>query len=95
MRIDSGSSSGGQLSSSNEKVLSIILKARSTNALPAYVGGDDVGSGNGYELTPGESVAPDFTQPGSDANAGHVLFDSIYVNAPGPDDKVDWIAILK
>ena len=95
MRIDSGSSSGGQLSNTNEKVLSIVFHARSTNGASVYVGDDGVGPGGGYELTPDATVSPDFTQAGADPNAGHVLFSSFYVVCPTPNDKVDWLAILK
>ena len=95
MRIDSGSSGGGQLSNTNEKVLSIVLHARSTNTASVYVGGDDVGPNAGYELTPDATVAPDFTQAGADPNSGHVLFSSFYLAVAAPGDKVDWLAILK
>jgi hypothetical protein len=95
VRIDAGSTGGGQVSSSNDKVLSIVFHARSSNGGSVYVGGDDVGPGNGYELTPDATVAPDFTLAGGDPNAGHVLFSSFYASVPGAGDRVDWFAILR
>ena len=95
MKIDIGTTGGGQISSGNDQVLSIEFHARSTNAVPAYVGGSEVGPGNGRELTPDATVALDFTQTGGDPHAGRELFSSFYVSVGAPGDRVDWVAVLK
>ena len=94
MRSEIGTSSGGQLSSANDQVLSIEFHARSTNALPAYAGMSDVGPNNGRELLPGEAVTLNFAQEGMDGHAGRDLFMNFHVNCT-PGDKVDWMVILK
>ena len=95
MRIDIGTTGGGQVSNTNDQVLTIEFHARSSNAGPAYVGGAEVGAENGRELTPDGSVAINFAQAGMDDHAGRELFSSFYVVVGAAGDKVDWVAILK
>ena len=95
MRIEAGSSGGGQISNTNDKVLSIIFHARSKNGGSAYVGGDSVAVGDGYELVQDATLAPDFSLLGADPNAGHVLLSSFYTVTEVSGDKVDWLAILR
>lgn len=95
MRIDVGTTTGGQISSGNDQVLSIAFHARSTNGGSVYVGGSDVGSGSGWELTPDAQIAPSFDLRGMDDHAGRELFSSFYASCPIPGDQVDWYAVLK
>lgn len=94
MRVDIGTSRGGQLSDSNDQVLAIEFHARSSNVNPAYAGTSNVGSDSGRELQPGESCTLNFSQNGMDPHAGRELLSTFYVSVD-QDDQVDWMAILK
>jgi len=95
MTIDIGTSGGGQVSNTNAQVLSIEFHARSTNANPVYVGGSDVGPGNGRELTPDATCTINFELSGKQDHAGRESFSSFYTSVTAPGDKVDWVAVLK
>ena len=95
MRVSIGTSRGGQIASGNDPVLAAEFHARSTNANPAYVAGSGVGPDSGRELVPGESFNLNFSQPGMDPHAGRILISELYVSVSGPDDRVDWVVILK
>ena len=95
MRIDIGTTGGGQVSNTNDQVLTIEFHARSSNAGSAYVGGSEVGAGNGREITPDGSVTINFALAGMDDHAGRELFSSFHVVVGTPGDKVDWVAVLK
>jgi len=88
MEWDVGTATAGQIENSTRKVKSISLKARSTNASPIFIGRSDVGSGNGWELSPGESTTPIFD---TGSKVGTVPFNVFYVSGVG---QVDWQVIL-
>ena len=90
-----GTTTGGQISNTNEQVLSIAFHARSKNGGSVYVGRSDVGVGNGWELTPDGSFSPSFDLRGMDDHAGRELYSSFYVVTEVPGDKVDYAAVLK
>ena len=91
MRFDAGTSSGGQVSNTPDKVLSIEFHARSTNGAPVYFGRSDVGTTNGRELASGEAAVLNFSDL---QKAGSVAFSSFYVTVTG-SDKIDWVVILQ
>jgi len=89
VRYDSGTSSGGQITTSLDRVQVIEFHARTTNAGSMYVGRADVSTTNGRELPPGESFTINFATP---ERQGSVSFDSFWL--AGSDD-VDWTVVLE
>lgn len=94
-RIETVSATGRIVAESDNAHVQVIeFHARSTNALPVYVGESDVSDNNGREIPPGESFVMNFALPDYRQHAGRVLLSQFYVQTTG-GDKVDWAAVIR
>ena len=64
-------------------IISIVVKAKSTNVGNIYIGGSDVTSSNGFILEPGDAISFDITG-----------LASIYIDADNAGDGVSYFAVL-
>lgn len=94
MRVSVGSTSGGQITTANDPVLVAEFHSRSKNAGSVVVGMSDVGTNNGRELAPGESVAFNFTLDDTGRSSGSVIASKFYTVASG-GDLVDYTFIIR
>jgi len=89
MRFVTGTTAGGQISTSSDRIKVIEFHARSTNKGSVVVGISDVRADNGRELPPGDSVTYNFTLVDKE---GSIAMSEFYTNLTG-SDKVDWSVI--
>ncbi len=85
-----------QISSTPERVLSIIFKARSGNTGNAYVGDVTVAAAVGLELLPGEEISIPVAENRQATNIPHtVLLSDFYVDVATNNDDVDFFALVE
>ncbi len=69
-------------------MLSVTVKAYTTNAGKVYVGGEGVTTANGFDLDPGDSIT--FT---TDSTRKAINLSKIWLDADNDGDNVRWIAL--
>ena len=74
-----------QVVSSGHALSAVSFKARSTNAGAVYIGDNSVGSGDGYELNPGDELNLRFRET--------IDLRRFYVDAANNNDKVDYAGV--
>ena len=77
-----------QISNTADKVKSIAIKARPTNAGNVFFGISDVASTKAWTLQASGGIAIDFED-------GSVAFSTFYVDAEVSGDDIDWAVILE
>lgn len=80
-----------QISNTEDRVLSLFVRARAGNTGNVYFGVSDVSSTNGLELAPGESQTTSFNTPNQ---PGSVQFKTFYLDTATNGNDVDWTVIL-
>lgn len=87
---------GQQFSTSTQRVLSIIFKARSGNTGNIYIGSSTVAAAVGLELLPGEEITLPISDSVQETGKPHTIpLSDFYFDGGTTNDDVDFIALVE